>query len=174
MAEPGFDIRTQARIFNLVYFAVNIGGQPKTKEKPAMKTDEELTTEGKDPKSRYYNAGGIEVLDFIKAKLTPEQYEGALLFMLMKYPGRANFKGSFDRDIEKTEHYARALRLHREEMAKNTPPVAVNPYAEEVFYLKALLKEALEVIQLNECAEQLQDRICEALAHIGPVKEGAE
>lgn len=37
MAEPGLDIRTQAQIFNLVYSAVNIGGQSKTKEKPAMK-----------------------------------------------------------------------------------------------------------------------------------------
>ncbi|MFW5908035.1 MAG: DUF3310 domain-containing protein, partial [Desulfosalsimonas sp.] len=56
---------------------------------------------GKDPKSRYYNQGGLEVLDVIRAKLTPEQWRGYLLGNLIKYSCRANWKGDFKRDAEK-------------------------------------------------------------------------
>jgi hypothetical protein len=64
----------------------------------------------KDPKSTYYDAGGIETLDVIKAKLTPQQYVGYLLGNLIKYSCRANFKGQADRDKEKIAHYADALQ----------------------------------------------------------------
>ena len=69
-----------------------------------------------DEKANYYDVGGIEVLAFIKAKLHPEQYKGFLLAMQIKYPGRANFKGSFVRDIEKTGIYSKLLL----EIAKET------------------------------------------------------
>ncbi len=46
----------------------------------------------KDPQSRHYDAGGFETLDVIKAKLTPEQYEGFLLGNIIKYSCRLNFK----------------------------------------------------------------------------------
>ena len=62
-----------------------------------------------DPKSRHYDAGGIETLDYIRAKLTPEQYKGYLLGNLLKYTSRANFKESFSRDIEKAARYAQWL-----------------------------------------------------------------
>jgi len=60
----------------------------------------------KDNKSTYYDQGGIEVLDVIKAKLTPEQYEGYLLGNAIKYALRANWKGSKERDLEKLGNYA--------------------------------------------------------------------
>lgn len=63
----------------------------------------------KDPKSRYYGAGGFETLDIIKAKLTPEQYRGFLLGNIIKYSCRANHKGEFDRDIEKVKFYGAAI-----------------------------------------------------------------
>ena len=63
----------------------------------------------KDPKSRYYNAGGFETLDVIKAKLTPDQYRGFLLGNIIKYSCRANHKGEFDRDIEKVKFYGSAI-----------------------------------------------------------------
>lgn len=63
----------------------------------------------KDPKSRYYDAGGLETLDIIKAKLTPEQYRGFLLGNIIKYSCRANYKGEFDRDIEKVRFYGAAI-----------------------------------------------------------------
>lgn len=63
-----------------------------------------------DPKSRYYDHGGIEVLEIIKAKLTPEQYQGFCLGNAIKYTCRANHKGDYDRDMEKAEFYAREAR----------------------------------------------------------------
>lgn len=65
----------------------------------------------RDPKSTYYDAGGIEVIDVIKAKLTPEQYEGYLLGTAIKYALRANFKESKERDFEK-------LAVHGNELVK--------------------------------------------------------
>lgn len=63
----------------------------------------------KDPKSTYYDAGGIETLDVIKAKLTPEQYRGYLLGNAIKYACRLNFKGCAERDAEKLAVYAGEL-----------------------------------------------------------------
>lgn len=63
----------------------------------------------KDPKSTYYDAGGIETLDVIKAKLTPEQYRGYLLGNVIKYSCRLNFKGCLERDAEKLAVYAGEL-----------------------------------------------------------------
>ena len=64
----------------------------------------------KDPKSNYYDAGGIETLEIIKAKLTPEQFEGYCMGNIMKYLCRYNFKFRSDqdgreRDIEKAKNY---------------------------------------------------------------------
>jgi len=64
----------------------------------------------RDPKSGHYDAGNIEVQDVIKAKLTPEQYEGWLLGNVIKYSLRCNFKGSKSRDQEKIEFYAKWLK----------------------------------------------------------------
>lgn len=60
----------------------------------------------KDPKSTYYDAGGIETLDIIKAKLTSEQYKGFLLGNAIKYSCRGNFKGDPKRDAEKSAFYS--------------------------------------------------------------------
>ncbi len=59
----------------------------------------------KDDKANYYDAGGIEVLGIIKAKLTPEQFKGYLLGNAIKYLCRYNFKGRADRDAEKANNY---------------------------------------------------------------------
>jgi len=63
-----------------------------------------------DPKSTYYDAGGVTVLDVIKAKLSDEQYKGFLLGNVIKYSGRLNFKGSPERDAEKTAFYSKLLK----------------------------------------------------------------
>jgi len=63
----------------------------------------------RDPKSGHYDFGGVEVQDVIKAKLTPEQYEGWLLGNVIKYSLRCNFKGQKARDHEKIEFYAKWL-----------------------------------------------------------------
>lgn len=63
----------------------------------------------KDKNSSYYGAGGIESIDFIKAKLTEEQYKGFLLGNILKYSSRCNYKGVFDRDVEKIGVYQKLL-----------------------------------------------------------------
>ena len=58
-----------------------------------------------DPKSEYYDTGGIETMAIIKAKLTPEQFKGFLLGNALKYLCRYNFKGKPSRDAEKAKTY---------------------------------------------------------------------
>ena len=71
-----------------------------------------------DYQASYYDIGGIEVIDIIKAKLTPEQYEGWLLGNLIKYSCRANWKGVFKRDIEKINNYSKWLKELNEQKDK--------------------------------------------------------
>lgn len=59
----------------------------------------------RDPQSRHYDAGGIEVQDVILAKLTLDQYAGWCIGNALKYLGRANWKESFWRDVEKARNY---------------------------------------------------------------------
>ena len=63
----------------------------------------------RDKKSTYYDAGGIEVQDVIRAKLTPQEYRGFLKGNAIKYLTRASFKGDEARDLEKAANYARWL-----------------------------------------------------------------
>lgn len=63
----------------------------------------------RDPQSKHYDAGGIETLDIIRAKLTPEQYQGYLLGNAIKYACRLNHKGAAGRDAKKLENYSRWL-----------------------------------------------------------------
>ena len=87
---------------------------------PRPQESQEQTVESPyDPKSRYYDAGGIETLAIIRAKLTSEQYRGFLLGNLIKYAARANFKGKFTRDIEKAGQYAQWLHLEQETKERN-------------------------------------------------------
>ncbi|WP_082081274.1 DUF3310 domain-containing protein [Methylocucumis oryzae] len=65
-----------------------------------------------DPKSTYYDAGGIETIDIIKAKLTPEQFKGYLLGNSLKYSCRMMHKTPDNpvRDAEKAAMYASILK----------------------------------------------------------------
>ena len=64
-----------------------------------------------DNKASYYDAGGIETIEIIKAKLTPEQYRGYLLGNLLKYSCRAAHKhDTMTRDAEKISNYSTLLK----------------------------------------------------------------
>jgi hypothetical protein len=56
-------------------------------------------------KNKHYDSGGIETIDFIRSKLTKEQYQGYLLGNVLKYVSRCNYKGSAKSDIEKALQY---------------------------------------------------------------------
>lgn len=57
----------------------------------------------------HYTAGGIEVLDIFKAKLTPEEYRGALKANVLKYLFREHLKGSGPEDLKKAQFYLNLL-----------------------------------------------------------------
>jgi len=65
----------------------------------------------KDDKSSYYDVGGIETLDIIQAKLTPEQFKGYLLGNALKYQCRMMHKTPDNpkRDAEKAAYYSHWL-----------------------------------------------------------------
>lgn len=56
----------------------------------------------------HYTAGGIETIDFIRAKLTPEQLKGYFLANCLKYLSRAQHKNGVE-DLKKAEVYLRWL-----------------------------------------------------------------
>jgi len=65
-----------------------------------------------DPKSTYYDAGGIETISILKAKLTEKQFQGYLLGNALKYLCRLMHKHSKAgqmRDVDKVLHYTRML-----------------------------------------------------------------
>ena len=60
----------------------------------------------RDPKSTYYDAGGIETLDIIKAKLTEDEFRGYCKGNALKYICRAAHKhDDQSRDLEKAGNY---------------------------------------------------------------------
>jgi hypothetical protein len=60
--------------------------------------------------SEYYDVGGIPTIDVIKAKLTPEQFEGFLLGNAIKYALRMNHKESKEKDAGKLAQYSDWLK----------------------------------------------------------------
>lgn len=55
-------------------------------------------------KPKHYTSGKIEVIDYIKDKLTPEQYKGYLLGNVIKYISRFRLKNGLE-DLEKGRVY---------------------------------------------------------------------
>ena len=52
----------------------------------------------------HYTQGGIETIDIIKAKLTPEEFAGYCKGNVIKYVTRANLKGGLE-DLKKAAVY---------------------------------------------------------------------
>ena len=57
----------------------------------------------------HYTKGGIETIDFIQAKLSPEEYRGYLRGNLLKYASRMGAKG--EDDAGKAAWYAKRLEM---------------------------------------------------------------
>ena len=71
-----------------------------------------------DPKSTYYDRGGIETIKIIKAKLTREQFKGYLLGNCIKYSCRLNFKDLPERDAQKIRIYSGMMEDEMEDKRK--------------------------------------------------------
>jgi hypothetical protein len=81
----------------------------------------------RDPKSSYYDEGGIETIAFIEAKLTHEQLVGYHLGLVLKYASRMSYKGTPHRDAEKMANHSAWLRDHMDTSEPAGP-------LDEVFY----------------------------------------
>ena len=62
-------------------------------------------------KYNYYDVGGLSHDDIAKAKLTPEEYVGALKYLLYKYLNRMPYKGQEQQDAEKIKIIAEELPI---------------------------------------------------------------
>lgn len=57
----------------------------------------------------YYDVGGIETIDFIKAKLSKKEWKGFLRGNVIKYVARAPYKGDEPHDYKKAAYYCDLL-----------------------------------------------------------------
>lgn len=64
-----------------------------------------------DPVNRpaHYMQGGIEVINILWAKLSPEEFRGYLKGNILKYTMRAEHKGNAPQDYAKAAWYAKKL-----------------------------------------------------------------
>ena len=57
----------------------------------------------------HYKTGGIEAIDYIQAKLTPEEFAGFCKGNALKYISRAGHKGNTAEDLRKAIWYLNRL-----------------------------------------------------------------
>ena len=58
----------------------------------------------------HYTAGGLEVIEILRAKLTAEEFAGFCKGNALKYIFRAGLKGSKKTDFEKAIYYLNELK----------------------------------------------------------------
>jgi N-acetylmuramoyl-L-alanine amidase CwlA len=63
----------------------------------------------KHDETKHYNVGGIETIDYIKAKLTKEELKGFNKGNVIKYLSRAGHKGDEKEDYKKALYYLEKL-----------------------------------------------------------------
>lgn len=57
----------------------------------------------------HYKVGGIETIDYLEAKMTPEEYQGFLKGNIIKYLSRSRYKGTEAQDYKKALWYCNKL-----------------------------------------------------------------
>ena len=70
----------------------------------------------------HYTFGEIEVIDYIRDKLTPEEYQGYCIGNVMKYISRWRHKGG-DEDLKKAKVYLQWAIESAEDSAKKTSDI---------------------------------------------------
>jgi len=59
----------------------------------------------------HYNSGGIETIDYIEAKLSPEEFRGFCLGNALKYLSRTGIKGDATIDLRKAQWYIARIKV---------------------------------------------------------------
>lgn len=57
----------------------------------------------------HYTSGGIETIDYMRAKASPEEFRGYLRLNALKYLSRAGLKGDAVMDLKKAAWYINRL-----------------------------------------------------------------
>lgn len=57
----------------------------------------------------HYTSGGIETIDYMEAKSTPEEFKGHLRLTALKYLSRVGMKDDILQEYEKAEWYTKKL-----------------------------------------------------------------
>lgn len=84
--------------------------EPEETEEPE---DTEVVQEEENVNSpSHYKIGGIECIDYIKAKLNNEMFIGYCLGNSIKYISRALYKGKFNEDIKKAIVYLKWIEQY--------------------------------------------------------------
>ena len=68
-----------------------------------------LVAEGPVHHPSHYTSGGIETIDYMEAKSTPEEFRGHLRLTTLKYLSRAGLKEDTLQDLEKAAWYLNKL-----------------------------------------------------------------
>jgi len=68
---------------------------------------------------KHYTAGGIEAIDYMRAKSTPEEFMGFLKLTALKYLSRSGYKESALKDFKKCRWYLDVLIKEVEESQDN-------------------------------------------------------
>ena len=58
---------------------------------------------------KHYMVGGIETIEYLKAKSTPEEFRGHLRLTALKYLSRAGYKNDALEDLKKGQWYLNRL-----------------------------------------------------------------
>jgi hypothetical protein len=58
---------------------------------------------------KHYTIGGIETIDYMKAKSTPEEFKGHLRLTALKYISRTGYKDDALKDLKKAQWYFNRL-----------------------------------------------------------------
>ena len=69
-------------------------------------------------KPMHYALSGIECIEYIKERLTPEEFKGYCWGNLIKYQHRHNYKGKSVEDMEKAQYYLDRMLETMKEMHK--------------------------------------------------------
>ena len=95
----------------------------------------------------HYMEGGIETLDYLKAKSNPVEFMGYLRLNCLKYLSRAPYKGSGVTDLKKCFFYLNALISELE----NHPSMCemLNPGEDTKEYLEKVAKKNEKVLTPN-------------------------
>lgn len=103
---PTASVRNVASLFGTTYqiaYMIRKDMLDKPKKKPVANKPDVVNH------PPHYKVGGIETIDFIKAKLTPQEFRGYLLGNVLKYASRAGHKGNSAQDMGKMAWYASRL-----------------------------------------------------------------